>query len=70
MTYYISDPDLVLPHLEGAFVRFDVEKLHEREDLSQCVMAEVKKIMHTDRWETYSFRNFFGTIIDFTRDSQ
>ena len=70
MTFYLSDPELVLPHLEGAFVRLDEGNLLKREDLSQGVMQEVEKVMFTDRWNIYSFRNFFGTIIDFTRDSQ
>jgi hypothetical protein len=70
MTFYLSDPELLLPHLEGAFVRLDEGNLLKREDLSQGVMQEVEKVMFTDRWNIYSFRNFFGTIIDFTRDSQ
>ncbi len=64
MTFYLSDPELVLPHLKGAFVRYDEGNLREREDLSQGVMNEVGKVMYTDRWKVYSFRNFFGNIID------
>jgi len=64
MTFYVADPELVLPHLEGAFVRFDEGNLREREDLSQGVMNEVGKVMYTDLWKVYSFRNFFDNIID------
>jgi len=64
VTFYLSDPNLVLPHLEGASVRFNEGDLHEREALGQGVINEIKKVMFTDRWMVYSFRNFFGNIID------
>jgi hypothetical protein len=70
MTFYIADPSLQLPHLEGAFVRYDEENMREKEDLSENVIHEVEKVMYTDRWEMYSFRNFFGTMIDFARVSR
>jgi hypothetical protein len=64
VTLYLSDPELALPHLAGAFIPYNEGNLCEREDLSQEVMHEVGKVMYTDRCKVYSFRNFFDTIID------
>jgi len=69
MTFYLSDPELVLPHLEGAFVPYSEGILREREDMSQDVMHALGKVMYSDRWTVYSFRNFFDIIIDFLRAS-
>jgi hypothetical protein len=64
VTFYLSDPELILPHLEGAFIPYDEGYLQERADLSQGVINKVGKFMYTDFWEVYSFRNFFATILD------
>ena len=69
VTFYLSDPELIMPHLEGAFIPFSEGYLCEREDLSQGVINAVGKVMYTDRWMVYSFRNFFSTIIDFLQPS-
>jgi hypothetical protein len=66
VTFYLADPALVLPHLNGAFIPYEEGNLREREGLSQGVLNEVGKVMYTDRWNVYSFRNFFGNIIDFS----
>lgn len=64
VTYYISDPDLILPHLEGAFIRCDATIFKERADSNSGIVEEMWKIMFSERWEIYSFKNFFKTIID------
>jgi len=64
VTYYISDPDLILPHFEGAFIQSNSTNLEEREDISADIVSEMRKVMFSERWEIYSFKNFFKTIID------
>jgi len=64
VTYYISDPDLILHHLEGAFIQSNSTNLEEREDISADIVGEMRKVMFSERWEIYSFKNFFKTIID------
>jgi len=69
VTFYVADPDLVLPHLEGAYIRYSDENFSGREDLSEGVIDTINDVMFTDRWMVYSFKNFFSTIIDFLRNS-
>ena len=64
VTYYIADPRLTLPHLEGAYIQSNSTNLKEREDISAAIVGEMRKVMFTERWEIYSFKNFFKTIID------
>jgi len=64
VTYYISDPDLILPHLEGAFIQSNSTNLEGKEDISADIVSEMRKVMFSERWEIYSFKNFFKTIID------
>lgn len=64
VTYYISDPELTLPHLKGAFIQSYPTSLEEREDISADIVEEMRKVMFSERWEIYSFKNFFKTIID------
>ncbi|MFA5295889.1 MAG: hypothetical protein WC382_10285 [Methanoregulaceae archaeon] len=70
VTFYVSDPSLALPNLEGAFVRYDEGTLLQREDICQGVMNEIEESLYTDRWEVYSFRHFFQKIIDFAHFSR
>jgi ribosomal protein L16 Arg81 hydroxylase len=53
-----------LPHLEGAFIQSNSTNLEEREDISADIVSEMRKVMFSERWEIYSFKNFFKTIID------
>jgi len=69
VTYYISDPDLILPHLEGAFIQSNSTNLEEREDISADIVSEMRKVMFSERWEIYSFKHFFNTIIEFAINS-
>jgi hypothetical protein len=69
VTFYVADPDLILPHLEGAYIQYSDENFGGREDLSQGVLDTINEVMFTDRWMVYSFKNFFSTIIDFLINS-
>ena len=69
VTYYISDPDLILPHLEGAFFQSYPMSSKESEDISLDIVEMMRKVMFTERWEIYSFKNFFKTIIEFAFNS-
>lgn len=64
VTYYIADPHLTLPHLEGAYIQSNSTNLEEREDISADIVGEMRKVMFSERWEIYSFKIFFKTIID------
>ena len=63
VTYYVSDPELTLPHLEGAYIRSNPVSFVEGQDTSPDVVKEMNNVMFTGRWEIYSFKNFFKTII-------
>jgi len=69
VTYYISDPELSLPHLDGAFIQSFPENFRDMDTISEVILREMRKVMFTDRWEVYSFKNFFKTIIEFAMDS-
>jgi hypothetical protein len=65
VTFYLADPALDLPHLDGAFIRYTEESLCDKEDLAEPVTKIMENVMFTDRWNVYSFRSFFDKIIDF-----
>ena len=69
VTYYVSDPELTLPHLKGAFIQSCPASLEVTEDNSSDIVKEMRKVMFTEQWEIYSFKNFFKTIIDTAIDS-
>ncbi len=66
-TFYISDPELSLPHLEGAYIPFSEDSLMNRDEISEDILHRMHTVMFSDAWEVYSFRSFFDTIIDFAR---
>jgi hypothetical protein len=68
VTYYISDPDLILPHIDGAFIQFSYESMMEKENALDIV-DEMRKVMFSEQWEIYSFKHFFDTIIEFAHNS-
>ena len=45
VTYYISDPDLTLPHLKGAFIQSCPANLEVTEDNSADIVKEMRKVM-------------------------
>jgi hypothetical protein len=69
VTYYISDPDLNLKHLEGAYIQSYPSSSKEAENISFDIVDEMRKVMFTERWELYSFKHFFNTIIEFALNS-
>jgi hypothetical protein len=68
VTFYIADPDLELSHLKGAFIPFELDAIKQREDESGEIINGIHSVLFSDRWEVYSFRNFFNTIINFARN--
>ncbi len=65
VTFYISDPELELPHLKGAYLNMSYDSLFKREELSQKALDKIHELMFSDRWEIYSFKSFFNRIINF-----
>jgi len=64
VTFYLADPELQLPELSGAFLPFNEKNLIERENVSDNVTKKILDVMFSNKWEIYSFKNFFGMIID------
>jgi len=64
VTYYLADPELELPHLEGAYVNMNYDNLLKREELSQRILENMGEFMVSRGWEIYSFKSFFDKIID------
>jgi len=67
VTFYLADPELVLPHLKGAYVPFNFESLLSKEEYCQNIMKGIEKVMFTDLWEFYSFKKFFDMFINCTQ---
>jgi len=64
VTFYMSDPDLELPHMEGAYVNMNYDNLLKREEISQRILENIGEFMVSRDWEIYSFKSFFDRIID------
>jgi len=64
VTFYISDPNLELPHLEGAYLNMTFDNILKREELSPKILKNIGEFMHSGDWEIYSFKSFFDRIID------
>jgi hypothetical protein len=64
VTFYLADPDLHLPHLDGVYVTMSDEHLLKREELSQRILNKIIEFMFSKRWEIYSFKSFFSKIIE------
>ena len=64
VTYYLADPELELPHLEGAYVNMNYDNLLKREELSQRLLENMGEFMVSRGWEIYSFKSFFDKIIN------
>ncbi len=67
VTNYLADPDLKLPHLEGAYVTYSNQNIEEIEDNTSSILNNIKNVMYSEKWEIYSFREFFRQIIDTAR---
>ncbi len=65
VTFYLSDPELELPHLKGAYLKMNCDSLFKREELSQKTLDKMNHLMFSAGWEVYSFKSFFNQIIDF-----
>lgn len=65
VTFYLSDPELELPHLNGAYLKMNCNSLFKREELSQKTLDKMNYLMFSAGWEVYSFKSFFNRIIDF-----
>jgi hypothetical protein len=66
VTFYLADPNLHLPHLDGAYVTMSHENLLKRKELSERTLDKMDKFMFSENWEVYSFKSFFNRIIDFS----
>ena len=64
VTFYISDPNLELPHLEGAYLNMTFDNILKREELSPKILKNIGEFMLSGDWEIYSFKSFFDRIID------
>ena len=64
VTFYVSDPELKLPHLDGAYVKMSDENILKREELSQRTLNRIGEVMYSGGWDTYSFKSFFDRIIE------
>jgi hypothetical protein len=64
VSFYIADPKLNLFHLDGTYIMFSEENLLSRDFLSLKILENIKSLMFTDKWEIYSFREFFKRILD------
>lgn len=67
VTYYLADPDLKVPHLEEAYVTYSNQNIEEIEDITSSILNNIKNVMYSEKWEIYSFREFFRQIIDTAR---
>lgn len=67
VTYYLADPDLKVPHLEGAYVTYSHQNIEEIDDVTSSILNTIKKVMYSEKWEIYSFKEFFLQIIDTAR---
>ena len=65
VTFYVSDPELELPHLRGTYVNMSCDSLFQREELSKKILDKINELMFSTEWEIYSFKSFFNQIIDF-----
>ncbi len=70
VSYYIADPELKLPHLAEAYVNCTDYTLINREEIASDVLNNVQKVMFTDLWEIYSFKQFFDRITQICNNSQ
>jgi len=64
VTIYRGDPSLDLSHVQEAFLRFDMDAVSNRDDLSRKVLHGIERFMFSNAWEIYSFRKFYDRIID------
>jgi hypothetical protein len=64
VTFYISDPHLELPHLEGVYLNMNYDNILKREELSPKILKNIGEFMLSGDWEIYSFKSFFDRIID------
>jgi hypothetical protein len=67
VTYYLADPHLKLPYLEGAYAPYNSQNIEEREEITQKILMNLKNVMYSEKWEIYSFKEFFRQIVDSAR---
>jgi hypothetical protein len=67
VTFYLADPHLKLPHLEGAYAPYNSQNIEESEEITQNILRNLKNVMYSEKWEIYSFREFFRQIVDSAR---
>jgi len=65
VSYYIADPELKLPHLAEAYLNCMDYTLINREEIASDILNNIQKVMFTDLWEIYSFKQFFDRILRF-----
>ena len=70
VTFYVSDPNLDLPHMKGAYLPMNEENLHRRGELARKTLDNIQKFMFSADWEIYSFKSFFTRIIDASRNTR
>ena len=69
VTFYLADPALKLNSLQGAYFACDRKNILERQDIANGALKRIKDVMYSTQWEIYSYKNFFGMIINVMKNS-
>lgn len=64
VTFYSGDANLDLSFLGDSFFILSDQNLASYRELSSAVVKEMEKFMFSEAWEIYSFKQFYGRIID------
>jgi hypothetical protein len=64
VTFYRADPSLRLPELTDSYLLCNEKDLLERQNAAENVIKKIHNLMFSDKWEIYSFKTFFGNIIE------
>jgi hypothetical protein len=65
ISFYISDPALKLPPLDGVCVPCNETTILNRDEYTKTLIENINRFMFTNIWEFYSFKSFFDRIINF-----
>ena len=68
ITFYISDPMLKLPHLEGCYFNCIEDGIKEKYLNVDTALKRMRNLMFSDKWEVYSLKNLFSFIIGCARN--
>jgi len=68
VAFYVSDPALKIPHLNGAYLPLDMALVRDRHSHAGSVLKGIERVMFTSAWEPYSFRAFYDRIIALAKE--